>query len=513
MTNFDINDINDPAVWDLISTGKTKGIFQLESNLGKHWAKEIAPRNISDLAALISLLRPGVLKAYTDGKSMTQHYADRRKGTEPIDYPDDSLEPILKETYGVLVYQEQSMRIAKELAGFNLQEADNLRKAIGKKKADLMEKVKKSFLEGAASKGIVTKEIAEEIFSWIEKSNRYAFNKSHAVCYALNGYWGAYCKHYRIVKFYTAKMKRSDRKPKPEIELKQLIMDAKNHGIETYPPRLGHLYTDFVYRRTNIYFGLRHVKNVGTKECEKIEQLKSKHDVENFTWINCLVELIHRGKLNKRAVTSLISVGAFTGKNNTVSRQQMLYEYDSWNCLSAREKDAIADNYQKDYSLEQCVQMLPNWVKINSRRIKTVHDIELSLNNPMYDLHDSADSIADAESKLLGCALTCSKADSANISTNLCKDIVDASIRGKVVLSVVLNEVKTYVTKRGKNPGQEMAFLSAEDSSGELDSITVFPEAYRNYKDLLIEGNTVLLSGEVSKRDKNAIIVNKVRQI
>jgi hypothetical protein len=177
---FDINNFDDSKVWDLICEGDTKGIFQLESNLGRYWAKETKPRNIKELAALISLIRPGTLLARdANGKSMTQVYADRKNGkpNSPVEYLHDSLEPILKETYGVLVYQEQSMMIAQKLAGFDLKEADALRKAIGKKKADLMEKVKKAFLEGAASQGIITKEIAEELFSWIEKSNRYAFNK------------------------------------------------------------------------------------------------------------------------------------------------------------------------------------------------------------------------------------------------------------------------------------------------------------------------------------------------
>ena len=164
---FDINDFNDPNAWDLICEGRTKGVFQLESQLGRSWAKRVKPRNIAELAALISLIRPGCLKAYSDGKSMTQHYVDRKAKKDPVTYPDDSLEEILSETYGVLVYQEQSMRIAQKLAGFDLKDADQLRKAIGKKKADLMEKVKKSFLEGAEKQGFITKEVAEEIFGCI----------------------------------------------------------------------------------------------------------------------------------------------------------------------------------------------------------------------------------------------------------------------------------------------------------------------------------------------------------
>ncbi len=119
--------------WNLICDGKTKGVFQLESNLGRSWAKRVKPRDIEELAALISVIRPGCLKAIQDGKSMTQHFVDRKNGTDQISYIHNSLEPILSNTQGVLVYQEQSMKIAQQLAGFSLQEADNLRKAIGKK--------------------------------------------------------------------------------------------------------------------------------------------------------------------------------------------------------------------------------------------------------------------------------------------------------------------------------------------------------------------------------------------
>tara|TARA_Y100000592_G_scaffold16053_1_gene23665 strand:- start:5711 stop:7249 length:1539 start_codon:yes stop_codon:yes gene_type:complete len=511
--NFDINNFEDEETWDLICEGRTKGVFQLESNLGKKWAKEVQPRSISELAALISLIRPGCLKAYTEGKSMTQHYADRKKSIDAVDYPHESLEPILKETYGVLVYQEQSMKIAQQLAGFDLKEADSLRKAIGKKKAGLMEEVKKSFLEGAEEQEIVTKEVAEEIFSWIEKSNRYAFNKSHAVSYAIDAYWSAYCKCHRLEKFYISYMNRSDRKPKPEIELKQLIMDARRENIETYPPRLNNMYTNFLYKNDTIHFGLRHIKNVGVKECEKIEELKQEQDISQFTWMDCLVKAIHKKKINKRAVIAMISVGCFNGPNNRISRQKMLYDYDSWNSLSPREKDCISDNYKSQMTLAECVQGLPTWTKINSKRLDVVSGIEQSLTSPFFSLDDDSASIAELEIKYLGCALTCSKADMINISTNMCKDVSNSTIKGKVSLSVVLNSVRVYKTKRGKNPGQEMAFLCLEDSSGELDSVTIFPETYTKYKHLLIEGNTIFVNAETSKKEKGSIIVNKVVQV
>ena len=181
-------DYDDQKTWRLFKDGRTKGVFQLESNLGKSWSKKLAPSNLEELAALIALIRPGCLKAIADGKSMTQHYVDRKSKKDKVVYFHESLEDILKPTYGVLVYQEQSMRIAQKLAGFDLQEADKLRKAIGKKKADLMAKVKEDFLVGCETVAVVDHATAQEVFSWIEKSSRYSFNKSHAVAYAMNSY-------------------------------------------------------------------------------------------------------------------------------------------------------------------------------------------------------------------------------------------------------------------------------------------------------------------------------------
>ena len=135
------------ATWDLICEGNTKGVFQLESQLGRSLASQAKPKNIEELSDLVAIMRPGCLEAMVRGKSLTQHYIDRKSGEENVEYFHDSLEPILKSTYGILVYQEQAILIATEIAGFDLQEADILRKAIGKKKAGVMAQVKKSFLE------------------------------------------------------------------------------------------------------------------------------------------------------------------------------------------------------------------------------------------------------------------------------------------------------------------------------------------------------------------------------
>jgi|TARA_R110002096_G_C14592758_1_gene722148 DNA polymerase-3 subunit alpha len=516
---FDINNFEDEAVWDLICDGRTKGVFQLESSLGRHWSKQVRPRSIKELAALISLIRPGCLKAKdANGKSMTQVYVDRKSNKEPVTYPDEALKESLSETYGVLVYQEQSMKIAQRLAGFDLKEADALRKAIGKKKAGLMEEVKKNFLEGTRERGIVSDEVAEEIFSWIEKSNRYAFNKSHAVSYAINAYWSAYCKLYRPISFYVSYLNHSERKPDSQRELKELIVDAKFSDIEVYPPRLNHLHTSFISKENCIYFGLNHIKHVGRNECKKIEEICDKNDISGYSWMDVLTKVIHRGRLNKRSVTALISVGAFNGENNKRDRQKMLYEYDSWRDLTSREQQGIvdlSDSFDKGQTLSESISQMINTTKINSRRITTVLDIKKILDNPPHDLKDNIPFLAQSETEYLSFSLSCSKTDAFNINfaSSLCREIAKGAITGKTRLAAQISTIRLYKTKKGKNPGQLMAFVTAEDGSGELDSITVFPECYSKHKDVLVEGNTVLMTGEISKRENTSLIVDKVSQL
>ena len=454
------------------------------------------------------------LKAFTDGKSMTQHYVDRKAGKDQISYPHESLSEILQETCGVLVYQEQSMMIAQKLAGFTLKEADSLRKAIGKKNAALMAEVKKAFIEGAKNLNIVTEEVASEIFSWIEKSNRYSFNKSHGISYAINAYWSAYCKYWKPVEFYVSYLNHADRKPDSQKEIKELIIDAKSSDIEVYPPRLNHLYNKFTSIDSSIYYGLNSVKNVGETEANKVISIAKGTNISNYTWLECLINIIYAGNINKRAVISLISIGAFNGKNNTEHRKRMLYEYDSWKQLSAREQEYISKNYKSFKSLYDCIEHTILNFKLTAQRKQALLDINKSIKDPFYNLEDTITSIAQEELKYMGYSLTCNQTDETDIgfATNMCKDISNGLITGKVNIVVNINSVRAYKTKRGKNPGQLMAFICGEDGSGMIDSITIFPEAYAEYKDLLTTGNIVHINGEISKKDKTSLIVNKVTQ-
>ena len=512
--------------WDLISSGNTKGCFQLESRLGQSIAKKAKPRSIEDLAALVSIMRPGCMEAIVDGKSLTNHYIDRKHGREAVDYFHPSLEEILKETYGILVYQEKSMKIAQEIADFNLKEADVLRKAIGKKKTDVMAEVKKTFMEKSSKKGIVTKEQAEEIFSWIEKSQRYSFNKSHAVSYAFNAYLSAYAKAHFSHEFFTSYLFYSKEKQKPHEEINELVNNAKIMNIDVLPPDLRKLNTNFELKNDNVYFGLSDIKGVGEAVINKIkinareveEEVGKK--IEDWSWIECLVFFTTR--ITSTAVKAMISVGACSYTNS--NRTKMLYEYDIVSKLTKKElswlKNFIIDNREfinKDI-LESLDVMTEQPVGrdgaiANKKRALAFSEIVKSLRVPPFSLEDMPEWVAGKEEFLLGIPLTCTKIDACDTSSanSTCKDIVNKSARDYPMLAVEIGEVREVQIKNGRNRGDKMAFVSVSDSSCSIDCV-IFSEPWREYKDLLTDGNTVLINGNLD-RNRDSFMIEKVWQI
>ena len=525
----DIKNFDDEATWDLICSGRTKGVFQLESRLGSSWAKRAQPRSIDELADLVSIIRPGTLEAELDGKSMTKHYTDRKAKIDETKYLHPALETVLGKTYGIIVYQEQAMRIATEIAGFTPEEADSLRKAMGKKDAALMKEVEEKFINGAKAKGLVDDVSAAKIFEWIAASARYSFNKSHAVAYAINSFASAYCKAHDSIKFYTVYLNNASSKPDKQREIKELIMDAKLQGIEVLPPRLDFFYRRFTMDRDRnvIYFGYSDVKNVGEGEQEALARVVSeaekttKKSIKNFNWLECL--FLIGNEIKKNAFISIISVGGLTGKNNKINRNQMIFEFDIWNKLTDKEQEWILNHWKTNLKMTNMSFidlfniMINHNEKINSRRITSVLDIHNALKTPPYSLEDDYAWIADIEQKLMGCALTCSKADNLALDdVNItCREIASGEVRklADARLAVKLNDIREYKLTKGKSEGKFMAFIMAEDHSGELDSITVFPEEFAQYKKLLFTGNTVLLFGEVQEKKDKSFIVKRAVQI
>lgn len=518
-------DYNCDKTWDLFHEGKTKGVFQLESNLGKSWSKKLKPSNMEELSALIALIRPGCLKAISDGKSMTQRYIDRKHGLEDVEYLDESLEEILKPTYGVLVYQEQSMRIAQKLAGFNLQEADVLRKAIGKKKADLMAEVKKNFIKGCKKEKIVSEEIAEEIFGWIEKSSRYSFNKSHAVAYGMCSYWSAYHKVHNTEEFFLAYLYHSSEKQDAHEEVYELVTDAKLFDIEVKTPNITNFSEKFSMEKGKIYFGVKDIKSLTGKTGDKvvvgIAELKDElgKSTKSFSWLEVLLFL--STKINSTAFKALASVGFFRGFKDRISRNRALYEYEIFRGLTKAEQTWVRDNYKSKRwpDLASCLQDLAPTKKEGGgtskvERSQYVQNEIHFLHNPPYDLSDDPSWVVDQEVKFLGCPVSMAKIEASDTSAanTSCKEIVDGKKGKNLLVAGNIKRVADYRISKGKSKGKYMSFLTIEDESCLLDSVIVFPECRDKYQYLLYEGNNLLFGGSVSKQD-DSFVVNNIFEI
>lgn len=512
-------DYNDAKTWQLFAEGKTKGIFQLESNLGKSWAKKVAPNNIEELSALIAIIRPGTLKAYVDGKSMTQHYVDRKHGREEVTYLHPILEDILKPTYGVLVYQEQSMRIAEKVAGFNLQEADLLRKAIGKKKADLMNEVKKSFISGAEKVGIVNKDDAEQIFGWIEKSSRYAFNKSHSVSYAVCSYWSAYYKAHHTQEFFLSYLYYANEKQDPQREIYELISEAKLFDIETKAPNVTNFNRKFNIKNGRIYFGIKDIKSLtgvsGDKLIDAISESEKElgKPIHKYSWLEIL--LFIAPKISSTSFKALASIGFFKGLDLDVSRNKALYDYEIFRTLTKSEQAWIVSNYptKRWTSFVDCLNDLAPTKKEGGgtskadRKQAIQNEIRLLI-DPPYDLEDDPSWIIDQEVKFLGCPVSMSKVETSDTSAanTTCKEIISGKKGKDICIVANIQRVSDYTITKGESKGEVMSFLTIEDETCMLDSVIVFPRVKEKYKYILYEGNNLIFCGSVAQNDTSFII-------
>ena len=511
------------ATWDIICDGNTKGVFQLESQLGRSLAAQTKPRNIAELSDLIAIMRPGCLEAIVNGKSLTMHYIDRKHKRDSIEYFHESLESILGSTYGILVYQEQAILIATEIAGFDLQEADILRKAIGKKKTDVMAQVKTSFLEKAEAKGIVTKEQAEEIFSWIEKSQRYSFNKSHSVSYAYNAYLTAYAKAHFPHEFFTSYLKNAVGKPDTFMEVQELVNNAKIMGIHVMPPSVTKMNEEFKLIGDNPTYGMTNVKGVGSSVFLKMKADMEKNgiDPEECDW-DCFLLLVSP-YVNKKAFLNLILAGCFDSFK--ITRSKMQHQYSIIKELSKREMTWLTA-YKSSNPEESVKDCLLKMVEVSDCKDKkrpifrkdrtpVVIDLIDAYENPGYELYDSPSWLAKQEEELLGIALTCNKVDEYDTSRSncTCKEFLDGfQTQNGIYLAVQVDTVREWTIKKGRAKGQKMGFLTVSDTSCSIDNVTAFSDEWEKYRKLLHEGNTVLLRG-VKDKNRGSFLIKKVEQL
>lgn len=512
-----------PAAWALLGRGECKGVFQLESPLGRQWTKRLKPESAEHLGALGAILRPGCLQAVDeDGVSTTLHYCRRKNGEEPVPPYHPAVDPILAPTYNLLVYQEQAMALAQAVAGFSLQEADVLRKAIGKKLPEEMAKCERMFLEGAARAGVVPADKAEELFGWIKESQRYSFNKSHALCYGLTGYDCAYLKAHFPVAFFTSWLANARHKQDPQQERFELVQDARLFDVPVEPPDLRspepYVHTD----RRAVKFGLCDVKGVGEAQAAKLREAVAAARAElgrpvgEWSWFDFLVHCA--GGVPASVVVRLVEAGAlrWTG----LGRRRMLAEFAAWDALTEKEQAWVraakaggtatgllpalallgAPRYKKPKRKADPAPAGPFGGCGSDRRESVVRGHLSLLTSPPTPLVDTPDWLAFAEEQLLGVSLTCSKIDACDVSdvNCTCKEY-RAGRGGYLVLGVEVLESREVRTRKGKAPGSRMGRLVVSDGTCSLEAV-VFPDAWKEFGHALTEGSTAILRGE---RDQN----------
>lgn len=453
-------------------------------------------------------------------KSMTQRYADRKMGKEEVTYLHKSIADVLSTTYGVLTYQEQAMRIAEEVAAFNKQDADVLRKAIGKKKADIMAKVEKEFLEKAEKAGIITLDEAKEIFGWIRESQKYSFNKSHAIAYGTDAYWSAYIKAHFPLSFYGAWILGANWKNDDKYEeIAELLNDAKLAGIDVRTPQLYSLTEQTsIINDEYVQFGLTEIKGVGNSTSKKVlialdeVRLKLGKSEKDWTWMEFL--LFATPKLGKSVVTGLISVGALDYMDK-YPRNKRLYEYNQlleqitnnevlW--LQAHWSNHNWPTFIEALKTLQPVRKLDKKVWVGGggtssvKREKLIGSVISLLENPPTKLIDTIEWTAVTEEHYLGTPITISKVDGCEESVEAnttCKEFLDGK-DGFMVFAVEVVKVDELKTKAGKTPGAKMARLSIRDSSCTIDAV-IFPKQWSEFGSAIHEGNTILMVGERTK--------------
>lgn len=336
-------------------------------------------------------------------------------------------------------------------------------------------------------------------------------SNSHSVSYSLLGYWSAWIKTHFPLQFYTSWLTFSKHKPKPKEEIRQLIRDAKYNGVTVNAPNLGMkpLPGNFAIYDKNIYFGLRDIKGIGNAQLTKLQvkleeaENKCRSSIKDWTWFQFLTRLSR--DLSTTVVKNVISVGGLDFFN--LSRRYMLFEYNNWIELTDREISLIKTS-ECDSFLSACEFLLTQ--KLIPKRIAFIKDLITILNTPPSSLVDNPIWINKTEQDLLGIPLTVTKStgEAFDLDTE-CREF-NAGKKGVMILQVDIIDVKETAIKNGSNKGAKMAFIDVQDDSGELSAVA-FMDTWKEYQNILYKGNSVVITGERSKKD--SFVIKKARQI
>lgn len=478
--------MDDKKTFDLFQKGDTTGVFQLESAGMKRYLRELKPTHFDDIIAMVALYRPGPMQ-------FIDSFIKRKHGEEKTSYLHERMENALGPTYGILVYQEQFMQISKDLSGFTGGQADYLRKAVGKKKMDMMQKIKPEFIDGAIENNPdITRDTMELFWSQLEEFANYCFNKSHAACYGLIAYWTAYLKAHYPAAFMAALM-TSDSNNIDRLSIE--IAECNRMGIKVLSPDVNESFPEFavVPETGNIRFGLSAVKNVGSTA---VDDLLRQRSISKFTDIEDFARRVNSRVCNRKVWEALIKSGAFDNLAAAELNDEQKQEIRSDLLFNLDQIIAFSGKIQKEAASGQgdLFEMLNDDARVEGA------ETHLSI-APSPTKFSTKDQLA-WERELLGLYISAHPLDKYETyfreQTNQIAQINSDHDGYSVVIGGLLSRLRTIVTKSGS----KMAFVAVEDKSGEIEAV-IFPKLFETLPVDLEVGAVVQLSGRASGRDRD----------
>lgn len=486
--NFDIRNIDydDVNVYNYIGTGKTDGIFQLESAGMKNFMKELKPRNLEDVIAGISLYRPGPM-------DFIPKYIRGKENADSVTYDCPQLEPILSPTYGCIVYQEQVMQIVRDLAGYSYGRSDLVRRAMSKKKQSVMEQERKNFVYGNEEEGVVgciangiSEEVAHKVFSEMMDFAKYAFNKSHAAAYAVVSYQTAYLKHYYPVEFMAALMTSVIENPS---KVSMYIYVCRQMGIKILPPDINSGYGVFSVDGNNIRYGLSAIKGLGMPVIDAI--VKERESNGKFTSLKDFANRLSAKEVNKRTIDSLIKSGALDDLKG--NRRQKIQVYTAViDSVNEERKNSMTGqislfDFVDEETKESMEIQYPNVPEFDKATL-------LAMEKEVLGVYVSGHPLEEYE-KLMSRNITNTSLDFNidNEENDNIKDKQECTVGGMIVSKNVMTTSRNSV----------MAFVTLEDMYGNIEVI-VFPKQYERLKNMLNQDAKVFIQGRLSIEEEKA---------
>ena len=485
--DMDKIDYSDEKVLSSIGTGKTEGVFQLESAGMKNFMKELKPRSLEDVIAGIALYRPGPM-------DFIPQYIRGKNNAETVTYDCPQLKPILEATYGCIVYQEQVMQIVRELGGYTLGRSDLLRRAMSKKKAAVMEKERKSFVYGNEEDGIpgcikngIDEKIADKIYDDMIDFAKYAFNKSHAAAYAVVAYQTAYLKYYYPQQFMAALMTSVIDFPS---KVSEYILHCRQIGIDILPPDVNSGGSRFSVDGTGIRYGMSAIKSVGKAVIDEIVAEREKNGL--FTTLNHFITRMSGHEVNKRVVENLIKAGALDCLEGSRRQKMMIYtqimdsvQHEKKNSMAGQMSlmDIVGEEEKKEFAIS-----LPQVEDYDKETI-------LSFEKEVLGIYISGHPL-ERYTKILAQNATAKTVDFLPDDDTGFPNLTDGK---KVIIGGMITNKTLKYTRNNK----VMAFLTVEDLVGTVE-IIVFPRDYEKNVNRLEEDNKVFILGRVAAEDDKA---------